>query len=408
MVEVHQLEEGILSVPGFRATGVSCGLKTGGFKDISLLLSETPCNTAMAFTKNKIQGSHIAIDKARVGHPCQALIVNSGNANCLTGQEGLDNAQEIVELTGSLLKIDPMECLVASTGTIGIPLNMNRVKYGIDRLVNVIQNETNIRNFCSGIATSDTRHKNIAYKFKLGDDTVIMGATAKGESMVKPWFETMQGTILVIVTTNANITSYLLQKALASVIDSTINRISIDNDISPNDSIFVLANGTTPMISEESDPRYEVFVEVLKKVILNISKLLLKQGLGTSRLLHIEVQNAPSMEVAERLVRAIGESYQVKTGFSAQKIPWQKIINVISSHVEDFDLTNFTLAINNQVLFKNGQPDKAKIASCSFDTNAMECSVVIDLNNGTHSQELWTCDLTHDYLKFNSFNSDNV
>ncbi len=408
MVEIQHLEEGVLSVPGFRATGVSCGLKTGGSKDISLLLSERPCSTAMAFTKNKIQGAHITVNKEISHKNCQAILINGGNANCLTGQTGIDHAREIVSHTAELLKLPAKSCLLASTGAIGVPLNMTRVLYGIERLVNVIPNESNLRNFCSGMSSSDARHKNIAYRFKMGGETVTIGVSAKGESMIKPWLETMQGTLLVVAATDANITQSLLRKTVAKCIDTSFNRISVDNDMSPNDTVFVLANGLsseTP-IKTEADPRYEVFLHVMKKIMLDMSKQLLKQGLGTTRLLHITAKNASSEETAEKIIRAVAESFQVKAGFFAQKIPWQKILNVLSAHDYDFDIDKVKLSINGNMLFENGQPDISKIAGISMDPNAAECNVVIDLQAGTAERDIWSCDLTHDYLKFNSLLAD--
>ena len=410
MVEIQQLEDGVTAPQGFRATGVSCGLKTGGSKDISLLLSETPCNVAMAFTKNRVQGAHITIDKKRLKTPCHAVLINSGNANCLTGQEGLDNAQQMVDSTEDLLNIPKGSCLIASTGSIGIPLNMTRVKYGIERLVNVIPNETNIRNFGSGISTSDTRQKNLAYRFKIDDhEKITIGASVKGESMIKPWLETMHGTLLAFITTDANISIPLLQKALSLAIDQSFNRISIDNDLSPNDSVFLLANGQAQneLISKESDPRFVIFVDVLKQLLLNIAKLLLKQGLGTTKLIQLQVKNAATPEQAETLARSIAESYQVKTGFFGQKSAWQRIINVISSSNIEFDINSTTLLLNNSVLFEKGQPNTSHIANVSQNMNAIECTITIDLEMGSYDTELWTCDLTHDYIKFNSLSSEN-
>lgn len=409
MVDIQQLEEGVISAKGFRATGVSCGLKTGGSKDISLLLSDSPCTVAMAFTKNRIQGAHITLDKARINNSCRAILINSGNSNCLTGQEGLENAQYIVDLTEQLLDLPSGSCLLASTGAIGAHLNMTRVKYGVERLVNILPNETNIRHFCSGISTSDTRQKNLAYQFKLGQDVVVIGVSAKGESMLKPWLETMHGTLLAIITTDANISQGLLQKALAQSIDKSFNRIAVDNDISPNDSVLFLSNGKaqTQAITEESDPRFSVFMEVLQKILLDIAKQLLKQGLGTTKLLNLKVKNATSPEQAETLVRAIAESYQVKAGFFGQKSPWQKIINVVAYSGVDFDLNQLILSLNNSILFENGEPNNSHIITTLYDMSTIECSILIDLNMGQHDQQLWTCDLTHDYVKFNSFLSEH-
>ena len=409
MVQIKQIEDGVTAPKGFRATGVSCGLKTGGSKDISLLLSDKLCNVAMAFTKNRIQGAHIFIDKKRINKPCHAILLNSGNANCLTGQEGIDNAQQMINLTEELLNIEKGSCLLASTGTIGVPLNMTRVKYGIERLINVIPNETNIRHFGSGISTSDTRQKNLAYQFKIDQDDIVIGVSAKGESMIKPWLETMHGTLLAFITTDANISQALLQKALSLSIAKSFNRISIDNDISPNDSVFLLANGQAQntLISDESDPRFTIFVDVLNKILIDIAKLLLKQGLGTTKLIHLQVKNAATMEQAESLIRSIAESYQVKTGFFGQKSAWQKIINVIASSNIDFEIEKMTLFLNDFILFEKGQPYSSHIAIVSQIMSAIECAITIDLGIGLHNTELWTCDLTHDYIKFNALTSES-
>ncbi len=409
MVQIKQIEDGVTAPKGFRATGVSCGLKTGGSKDISLLLSDKLCNVAMAFTKNRIQGAHIFIDKKRINKPCHAILINSGNANCLTGQEGIDNAQQMINLTEELLNIEKGSCLLASTGTIGVPLNMTRVKYGIERLINVIPNETNIRHFGSGISTSDTRQKNLAYQFKIDQDDIVIGVSAKGESMIKPWLETMHGTLLAFITTDANISQALLQKALSLSIAKSFNRISIDNDISPNDSVFLLANGQAQntLISDESDPRFTIFVDVLNKILIDIAKLLLKQGLGTTKLIHLQVKNAATMEQAESLIRSIAESYQVKTGFFGQKSAWQKIINVIASSNIDFEIEKMTLFLNDFILFEKGQPYSSHIAIVSQIMSAIECAITIDLGIGLHNTELWTCDLTHDYIKFNALTSES-
>lgn len=409
-MDLQRLEEGVISVAGFRATGVSCGLKTGGSKDISLLLSDVPCKTAMAFTKNKIQGAHIVVDKKRFNQPCQALLINGGNANCLTGQQGLDDANFMVDMVAELLKISSDECLLASTGAIGVHLNMTRVRYGIERLVNVIHNENNIRNFCSGISTSDTRHKNLAYKVKIGEDMVTIGMTAKGESMVKPWLETMQGTLLAVITTDINMSESLLQEALSRSLTKTFNRMSIDNDISPNDSVFLLANGkaNAKIIDSIQDTRFQQFVDVLQLLMLNITKLLLRQGLGTTKLLHIIAKNVSSVDVGDQIVRAIGESYQVKSGFFSTKIPWQKIVSVLSSQIEEFELEKLILSINNVPIFCDGQPQMSKIASLSTETATSELEITVELGTGNYSQDLWTCDLTHDYLKFNSLSIDSL
>jgi len=407
MISLTHLEEGVISPRGFRATGVSCGLKTGGFKDISLLISEVPCTTAMAFTKNKIQGAHISVDKKYINNDCCAIVINSGNANCLTGQEGIDNAKEIIQFMGDSLGLEKGQCLVASTGAIGLPLNMIRVRYGIERLAVIIHTENNLRNFCAGIMTADTRQKNLAYEFDIDGHKVAIGASAKGASMLRPWLETMQGTLLTIITTDISISQPLLQKALSKAINTSFNRMSIDNDLSPNDSVFILANGlaNNQMITDENDPNYSIFEEVLCTITTNIAKILIKQGLGVTRMIHLKLLNAPDDE-AEKIIRAIAESYQVKTAFSGQVPFWQKIINVLAYSVKEFDLNNIKISLNHLVLFENGVSNSAVIASTHGELGATEWTIEIDLIKGQSDTYLWTCDLSHDYIKVNAHFSE--
>ncbi|MGL4366887.1 MAG: bifunctional glutamate N-acetyltransferase/amino-acid acetyltransferase ArgJ [Brevinemataceae bacterium] len=404
MVDLSHLEEGIISPIGFRATGVSCGLKTGGFKDMSLILSQKPCTTAMAFTSNKINGAHITIDKERFHNSIKAVIINSGNANCLTGQEGMNNAREMVEMVEKNLELHPGECLIASTGTIGQQLNMIRVKYGIDRISSIIKNENNIRHFCSGIMTSDTRQKNIAYEFDLEGTKIRIGVSAKGASMMNPWLESMQGTLLTFITTDIAISKELLSLSLSKAITTSFNRISIDNDTSPNDSIFILANGMAenPIINDEKDPRFHIFSEVLNKILLEMSKLLLKQGLGVTKLVHLEIKEATSLEQAEKLVRNIAYSYQVKTALFGQVPVWQKIINILGYSDIDFDINNVSITLNGLTLFTNGKINSSNTTTTYTEIFTTEYSIVITLGMGEASTDLWTCDLSHDYVKVNS------
>ncbi|MGL4394188.1 MAG: bifunctional ornithine acetyltransferase/N-acetylglutamate synthase [Brevinema sp.] len=405
MVELSYLEDGVVAPIGFKATGVSCGLKHGGSKDISLLLSQEPCTTAMAFTKNKIQGAHISVDKERVSNTCRALLINSGNANCLTGQQGIENAREMMKVTEEKLHLMSGECLVASTGVIGVPIDMVRIKYGIERLSTVIRTENNVKHFAAGIMTAENRQKNLACGFSLDGIPVRIGVTAKGTTMVKPWLETMQGTLITVITSDICIEKNLLQEALAEAIGISLNRMSIDNDLSPNDSVFFLANGMAknPIISDKNDPRYATFLEVLKQILTEATKILIRQGLGITKLINLNVKNAASPEDAENAVRKIAESYQVKTAFHGQIPAWQRILNVISYSNTDFDLESIQIKFNGYALFENGAANLPNYAIAKSQMAQVECLIEIDLQKGSHDAQLWTCDLSHDYVKSNTY-----
>lgn len=404
MLEYSNMEEGCISPRGFRATGISCGLKTGGFKDISLLISCLPCTVAAAFTSNTIQGVHIGLDKERLANPIRAIIVNSGNANCLTGEEGIANATEIISATEEALTLPKGQVLIASTGPIGQQMNMTYALYGVKRLATTIQTESSLRNFCAGIMTTDTRQQNAACEFSMNEtETVCIGCTAKGTSMIKPSLK-MHATLLAFVTTDVNMEKPLLQKALEGAIALTLNRITIDNDTSPNDSVFLMANGAAEnkLISSEEDPRFASFCEALTLVLDRTARGLIKNGLGVTKLIHLSVRGARTEKDADILVRAIAESYQFKTSMFGGQPAWQKILNVIDYTLPPENLKNVEIKLNHLVLFSEGKADNAAVASGHSELMNPECVIVVDLHRGEKESFLYTCDLSHDYVKVNA------
>lgn len=405
MAEYINLEDGCISPKGFRATGVSSGLKTGGFKDISLLLSDTPCLLAAAFSSSPIQGVHIVLDKERSNNPISAVIVNSGNGNCLTGEEGLANGREILKTAEDTLSIPEGQVILASTGVIGQQLNMTYVRYGINRLATIINTESSIRNFCAGIMTTDTRQQNAACEFRLDEKTSVrIGCSAKGASMIKPKLQ-LHATLLAFITTDAAIEKALLQKALDKAIAISFNRISIDNDTSPNDTVLLLANGAAENdpISSEDDPRFALFCEMLNHVAVQTARGLIRNGLGITKLVHLLVRGAETEAEAETLIRAIAESYQFKTAMFGQQPSWQKILNIIAYTLPASYLDNVEILFNNLTLYADGRQNPSAVASAHAEMTNVECTIVVDLHSGSKESFLYTCDLSHDYVKINAY-----
>jgi glutamate N-acetyltransferase/amino-acid N-acetyltransferase len=403
MGNITLLEGGVNSPKGFRATGVSCGLKEGGYKDIALLYSAVPCETVCAFTQNKVKAAPILVNLERVGNKIQAIITNSGNANCVTGEEGLRNAQEMVELTEKHLDLATGSAMAASTGVIGRQLDMDKIRYGIQRICNAIKADNDVRSYATAIMTTDTKIKTLACEFSLGDVPVRIGITAKGAGMIKPNLKIPHATMLVYITTDVAISREMLTLALDEAIGLSFNRISVDNDTSTNDSVFLLANGmaeNVPITKEGED--FQLFKEALTKVCQEVAKMIVRDGEGATKLVKIDVKNALTSTDAEKIARSVADSYLVKTAIFGQNPNWGRILAAMGYSGAKFELERVVVSLNEHVLFANGEPQKSGIVQADVAMRENEITITIDLAIGHKDYFVWTCDLSHDYIKINA------
>jgi glutamate N-acetyltransferase/amino-acid N-acetyltransferase len=402
-LKLEPLEGGVTEAKGFRATGISCGLKDGGYKDLGIVYSQKPCETACSFTNNQVKAAPVMFDLARIENKISAVLVNSGNANCLTGKTGDENVLEMARLTEQFLSLPEDSVMVASTGVIGRKLPMDRVTYGIEKICKMVKSESDIKNFSHAIMTTDKKPKNVAYEFKIDGKTVRVGGSAKGAGMIKPDMSTPHATMLVFITTDALISKSALQSALKDAVDTTFNRISVDNDTSTNDSVFLLSNGMAgnTEITEDSET-FSIFKEVLAKVCLGLAKLVVKDGEGATKLIHIAVKNAKSENDAEKIARAIADSYLVKTAVFGQSPNWGRILAAVGYSGARFDIAKVRLLMNDLVIFENGDVNKANESRAGGEMISPEINLTIDLNLGKADFEVWTSDLTCDYVKINA------
>lgn len=401
--EYETVEGGITAPAGYRATGLSCGLKDSGKKDLGLIVSEAECEVAGAFTSNKIKASPVTLDAKRMKNKIRAIIVNSGNANCLTGPQGDADALEMARLTEEKLGLPAESVLVASTGVIGVNLPMDRVSFGIDKLTRLIASESNCQYFNHSIMTTDTRQKSLAYRFELGGKQVTLGIAAKGSGMMKPNVDVLHATMLVFITTDAAIAKPLMEKALTDAVEGSFNRISVDNDMSTNDSVFVMANGlagNTPVTDEKDD--YHTFKAMLNLICKETAKLLVKDGEGTNRVFHIIVKNVLTLSDAKRIARAIADSYLVKTAVFGGNPNWGRILAAIGYSEAKFNLEKIKLSVNSLVVFQNGEANKSILGKLAAEMTPNEVEFTIDLAQGTKEYDLWTSDLSYDYVKINA------
>ncbi len=402
-LQLKVLEGGIAEPAGFRATGISCGLKEGGYKDVGLILSKVPCETACVFTKNKIKAAPVLLDISRNNNPISAIIANSGNANCLTGKTGDENALAMSGLVERSLSLKEGSVMVASTGVIGRKLIMDRVIYGIEKVCNLIKTENDYKNFSNAIMTTDKKMKNCAYEFEINGRPIRIGGTAKGAGMIKPNLESPHATILVFITTDASITREMLNLALKEAVDLSFNRISVDNDTSTNDSVFLMANGQAgnEKISSDNDS-LKIFKQVLIKVCQNLAKMIVKDGEGASKVINITVTNALTSTDAEKIARAVGDSYLVKTAIYGQSPNWGRILAALGYSGAKFNVSQIKLSINDLVIFEKGDVNKANESKATGEMLSPEINISLDIGIGKKEYFLWTCDLTCDYVKINA------
>ncbi|MDU7260339.1 MAG: bifunctional glutamate N-acetyltransferase/amino-acid acetyltransferase ArgJ [Clostridium butyricum] len=402
-MEIKYIDGGVTAPKGFLASGIYCGIKQGSVKkDLALIYSEVPAKASGMFTKNKVKGAPIYICKDHLSNKkAQAIIINSGNANTCTGDDGLSKAKKMTALQAKALNLKADDVLVASTGVIGVPLNIDAIKDGIPLLTEKLSKKGN-QDAASAIMTTDTFMKELAAEFYIGDTKVTLGTMAKGSGMIEP----NMGTMLSFITTDISISPQLLDEALKSTVTITYNRVSVDGDTSTNDSIFILANGqaNNPTITEK-DENYYTFVNVLKEINTIMAKNIAKDGEGATKLLECQVIGAKNEKDAVLFGKSVINSSLVKTAMFGSDANWGRILCALGYANVDFDPekvdVSFESCAGEIEVCKNGSSvafdeDKAKKV-----LDQKEIIIKINLSQGECTAYVWGCDLSYEYVKIN-------
>ncbi|ASW43452.1 bifunctional glutamate N-acetyltransferase/amino-acid acetyltransferase ArgJ [Clostridium isatidis] len=395
--------KGVTAPKGFYASGIHCGLKKNNSKlDLALIYSEVAGNAAGVYTKNKVKGAPIYITKEHlINKKAQAIIVNSGNANTCTGDDGLLKAKEMAEFQAKALNIKTDDVLVASTGVIGVPLNIDKIKNAIPLLSKKLSTEGS-EEAAYAIMTTDKIKKQLAIEFTIGDKTVTIGAIAKGSGMIEP----NMGTMLSFLTTDLNISSELLEEALRESTKISYNRVSVDGDTSTNDMVLIIANGLAnneKIVSKNND--YYNFLNALNKINVSLAKMIARDGEGATKLIECIVYNAPNKEDAEVLSKSVINSPLVKTAIFGNDANWGRIlcalgysgININPNTIDLYfksELAEIKVCENGKAIFFDELTAK-KILSKE------EVKILIDMKSGTEAAVAWGCDLSYDYVKIN-------
>lgn len=393
---------GVCAAKGFKAAGIHCGIRKNREKrDLSLILSEEKAAAAAVYTTNLVKGAPLKVTKAHLNDGCaSAVICNSGNANTCNAN-GIEIAEETCELLGAQLGIPADDIIVASTGVIGQPLDIEPIKSGIPQLVDSLSQNGSIE-AAEGIMTTDTKVKEVAVSFEIGGKVCKMGGIAKGSGMIHPNMATM----LVFITTDCAVSPQMLQKALSGDIVNTFNMISIDGDTSTNDMVAVLANGMAEneQITSEGEA-FNTFMKALNTVNVELSRRIAGDGEGATKLLECKVDGAQSHDIAKTVAKSVICSSLTKAAMFGSDANWGRVLCAIGYSGADVDVekidVSFSSAKGTVRVCENGSgiPFSEEKAKEILLENAID--ILISLNSGEYSATAWGCDLTYDYVKIN-------
>lgn len=397
--EIVILERESVTLPkGFQAGGMNCGIKKQKL-DLGYIASDVPATAAGVYTTNIFQAAPLLVTQESISKEkkIQAIIVNSGNANACTGDQGLHDAFEMQKQFAGVLGIKDHYVAVTSTGVIGELLPIEKVTSGIKEILQ--KEHLDVDKFKQAILTTDTSAKHLAVQMKIDGKTVSIGGAAKGSGMIHPNMATMLG----FVTTDANIDYEDLLGALRSVTDQTFNMITVDGDTSTNDMVLVLANGLAEnSLLTKDHPDWNVFVNGLKTVCEGLAKKIAKDGEGATKLIEVQVNGANSLSDARAVGKSIISSNLVKTAIYGTDPNWGRIVGAIGYSGVPVEPNAVKVSIGPYVVFEHGLPSPIVEEEVKEYLEHDTVQIFVELNQGNKSAAAWGCDLTYDYVKINA------
>lgn len=409
------IEGGVCAAKGFKASGVYCGIKKSAEadgnespvnnhkNDIALVVSDVMCNAAAVYTQNKVKGAPIIVTKRNLeatGGKAQAVIVNSKNANTCNA-DGEEKAEKMCKLTADALNIKPEEVIVASTGVIGQILPIEPIEKAMPKLVLglcVCGNE----DAATAIMTTDTVKKEVAVEFKIDGKTCHLGGMAKGSGMIHP----NMATTLNFITTDCAVSRDMLQKALSEVVKITYNCLSVDGDQSTNDMVALMANGLAgnDEISSEN-ANYEIFKQALYIVMMNMTRMLAKDGEGASKLLECTVTGADDLDTAITVAKSVICSPLFKCAMFGSDANWGRILCAVGYADAEFDINKVAVSLSSKAgeihVCENGSGIEFSEEKAKKVLLEDEIAIFVSIGDGDYSATAWGCDLTYDYVKIN-------
>lgn len=390
----------ITTTPGFRASGVTCGIKQSGKPDLALIAAEDVCRVAAVFTTNVVKAPSIALNQQHLkSGGARAIVTVSGNANTCVGERGLEDAKEIAALTAKELQCAPKQVLVCCTGIIGVPLPMTKVKAGIGAAAKALGEDPEAT-VADAILTTDLVPKMAKRTVRIGGRVVHVGGIAKGSGMIHPNMATM----LAFLTTDAVIAPELLQTALKEAVAPSFNSLTVDGDMSTSDSVILLANGKaghTP-ITNPNSTGYGTFVSTLTTVCVDLARQIARDGEGATKLLIVMCKGAPNETAAKQLAMAVAKSNLVKSAAFGNDANWGRVLAALGSAGVPFNPAKVDVWMNGVQVTKSGAPANFDPVRAKAAISKPELRIVADLHAGSAAWEAYSCDLTYDYVKINA------
>lgn len=398
--KLTKIDQGTIVTPvGFQAAGIHSGVKKKR-KDLGLIYCETPANAAAVYTTNAIQAAPIKVTKESIAKEgkIQAVIVNSGNANACTGEQGEKDALEMRSVTAKKFDIPEHLVGVASTGVIGLHMPMDKITPNIQKIVPASTDDAALH-FNEAILTTDTVIKSTCYQAIIDGKKVTMAGSAKGSGMIAPNMATM----LAFVTTDVAIESEALQLALKEVTDQTFNCITVDGDTSTNDTVLAMASGLAD--NKTLTPAHKdwpLFIELLRQTCEDLAKMIARDGEGATKLVEVEVNGAANNQEAVQVAKSVVGSSLVKTAVFGEDANWGRIICAIGYSGAKVNAHTIDLSLGPIKMLKDSQPLHYSEEVATDYLKNDEIKITIDLNIGNGTGKGWGCDLTYDYVQINA------
>ena len=412
------VEGGVCAAKGFRANGVQCGLahkplsETDGAdnaiptakkkNDLALIVADNDCNVAAVYTTNKVKGAPIIVTKEHIKDgKAKAVIVNSVNANTCN-PDGVEKATKMCQLAANTLGIDENDVVVASTGVIGQVLPIEPIANAMDELAGGLAYDGNKRAL-EAIMTTDTQEKEVAVKFEMGGKNCTLGGMLKGSGMIHP----NMATTLTFLTTDADISSEMIQSALNDIVKVTLNRVSVDGDTSTNDMVLIMASGAagnTPVTTQDAE--FAKFKHALYAVMMNLARLMARDGEGATKLIECCVRGAETGEIAEKVAKSIVGSSLIKAMIFGEDANAGRIFCALGYSDAEFDISNVDVEIasDNGLVVQLGSKGNVVEFSEAIAKKILqeeEIKILVSLGDGEGKAIAWGCDLTYDYVKIN-------
>jgi glutamate N-acetyltransferase / amino-acid N-acetyltransferase len=396
----RSIQGSVTAPPGFRAGSIASGIKSDPtLRDLAMLVSETLCTVAGTFTTSRAPAAPVLVCKEHLlatGGHAQAVVMNSGNANCSNGERGMIDARRMAELAAQKLGLDPQHVLVSSTGVIGRPLPMEKIERGI---ADVELTADGGHLFTLGIMTTDTRPKEIALEFEIGDRTVRLGGSTKGVGMIYPNMATM----LCYLTTDVALGPTFQQDVLRRAVNDSFNMIAVDGDMSTNDTALLFANGLAgnePLTADS--PGAGIFEAALRHVTRYLAREMARDGEGATKLMEVVVHGARTDADARRAARALTVSPIWRCAVYGEDANWGRVVSTLGAcgaemiH-ERLDVSLGDVEIVHGGVAANFKPEAAKAVMAQA-----EFTLTVDLHVGFYSATAWGCDMTHGYVDENA------